>query len=178
MFFFLQLGTHITFLLQFFFEKLFLTLYRNRLDCWMMFILWKSKRIRVFLWKVCNLWIRRNLMGKLGQYLYGTVVESLVEGLKKSSNQFKKKILLTYKGQLISEWLWDVFIWTKKRAKILLYFRHVSKSKNLGGHKVMQRVAAAGGASHNGISSMILFSNYVKGVITINMVYCPHNWVN
>ena len=32
--------------------------------------------------------------------------------------------------------------------------------------------------THNGISSMILFSNYVKGVITINMVYCPHNWVN
>ena len=29
--------------------------------------------------------------------------------------------------------------------------------------------------AHNGISSMILFSNYVKGVITINMVYCPHN---
>ena len=35
-------------------------------------------------------------MGKLGQYLYGTVVESLVEGLKKLSDQFKKKIILTY----------------------------------------------------------------------------------
>ena len=26
------------------------------------------------------------------------------------------------KGQLISEWLFDVFIWTKKRTKIFLYF--------------------------------------------------------
>ena len=26
------------------------------------------------------------------------------------------------KGQLISEWLLDVFIWTKKRTKIFLYF--------------------------------------------------------
>ena len=61
-------------------------------------------------------------MGKLGQYLYGTVVESLVEGLKKLSNQFRKRILLNYKGQLISEWLLDVFIWTKKQTRIFLFF--------------------------------------------------------
>ena len=27
-----------------------------------------------------------------------------------------------FKGQIISEWLLDVFIWTKKRTKIFLYF--------------------------------------------------------
>ena len=29
---------------------------------------------------------------------------------------------IVHKGQLISEWLLDVFIWTKKRTKIFLYF--------------------------------------------------------
>ena len=32
------------------------------------------------------------------------------------------EILHDSKGQLISEWLLDVFVWTKKRTKIFLYF--------------------------------------------------------
>ena len=39
------------------------------------------------------------------------------------------------KGQIISEWLLDVFIWTKKRTKIFLYFCPTSKNRpNKNGH--------------------------------------------
>ena len=40
------------------------------------------------------------------------------------------------KGQLISEWLLDVFIWTKKRTKIFLYFCLTSLKYRISLNKV------------------------------------------
>ena len=39
-------------------------------------------------------------------------------------------VCISTKGQLISEWLLDVFIWTKKQSKIYLYFCPTSQNRS------------------------------------------------
>ena len=52
-------------------------------------------------------------------YFYDLTHEARAE-IQKYFRSFSKRI--SFKGQLISEWLLDVFIWTKKRTKTFLYF--------------------------------------------------------
>ena len=58
------------------------------------------------------------------------IIFDLKNHLQNVANNAPSKLISTHyassKGQLISEWLLDVFIWTKKRTKICLHFCPIS----------------------------------------------------